>query len=80
MLKKKRQKKWRELVSLRNLEKSLPRHSFIIIYKSFVRPHLENGDIIYEQPNNESCNQKIERIQYNAGLAITGAIKKHLTK
>ena len=45
-----------------------------------MRPHLENGDIIYEQPNNESCNQKIERIQYNAGLEITGAIKKHLTK
>ena len=45
-----------------------------------MRPHLEHGDIIYEQPNNESRNQKFERIQYNAAPVITGAIKKHLTK
>ena len=40
-----------------------------------MRPHLDYGDIIYDQPNKESLNQKIERIQYNAALAITGAIK-----
>ena len=45
-----------------------------------MRPHLVYGDIIYEQPNNESRNQKFERIQYNAAPVITGAIKKHLTK
>ena len=56
--------------------KTLPRHAPITIYKSFVRPHLDYGNIIYEQPNNESLNQKIERIQYNAALAITGAIKR----
>ena len=55
--------------------KTLPRHAQITIYKSFVRPHLDYGNI-YEQPNNESLNQKIERIQYNAALAITGAIKR----
>ena len=55
--------------------KALPQHSLITIYKSFVRPHLDYGDIIYDQPNKESLNQKIERIQYNAALIITGAIK-----
>ena len=40
-----------------------------------MRPHLDYGDIIYDQPNNESFNQKVERIQYNAALAITGAIR-----
>ena len=28
-----------------------------------------------KKPNNESLNQKIERIQYSAALTITGAIK-----
>ena len=53
----------------------LPRHSLITIYKSFVRPHLDYCDIIYDQPNNESFCNKIERVQYNAALAITGAIR-----
>ena len=35
----------------------LPRQSLITIYKSFIQPHLDYGDIIYDQPNNESfCN------------------------
>ena len=41
-----------------------------------MRHHLGYGDIIYDQPNKENLNQKIERIQYNATLAITGAIKR----
>ena len=31
--------------------------------------------LFIDQPNNESLNQNIERIQYNAVLAITSAIK-----
>ena len=31
--------------------------------------------ILYDQPNNKSFSQKIETVQYNAALAITGAIK-----
>ena len=38
-------------------------------------PHLDYGDIIYDQRSKESLNQEIERIQYNAALATTGAIK-----
>ena len=45
------------------------------IYKSFVRPHLSHGDIIYKQPNKENANQNIKRFQYNDTLAISGAIK-----
>ena len=37
--------------------KLLPHHFLITIYKSFVRP-LDYGDIIYNQPNNESFTQK----------------------
>ena len=60
---------------IKKLSRNLPRHSLVTIYKSFVRPHLDYGDIIYDQPNNESFTQKLERIQYNAALAITGAVK-----
>ena len=34
----------------------LPRE-FLITVKSFVRPHIDYSDIIYDQPNNDSfCN------------------------
>ena len=45
------------------------------IYISFLRPHLDNGDIIYDKPNNESFKIKIENIQYKACIAITSAIQ-----
>ena len=60
---------------LRKLHNTLPRQSLITIYKSFIRPHLDYGDIIYDQPKNESFCQRLESVQYNAALAITGAIR-----
>lgn len=59
-------------VKLQNL---LPRTSLLTIYKSFVRPLLDYGDVIYDQPQNASFCDKIESVQYNAALAITGAIR-----
>ena len=47
---------------IKKLSKSLPLHSLVTVYKSFMRPHLDYGDIIYVQPNNENFTQKIERI------------------
>ena len=52
----------------------LPRSSLLTIYKSFVRPHLDYGDVVYDQPNNSRLSDKTETLQYNAVLAITGAI------
>ena len=60
---------------IRKLNKAIPQYSLITIYKSFVRPHLDCGDMIYDQPNKKSLNQKIEKNQYNAALANTGVIK-----
>ena len=60
---------------IRKLAHVLPRQSLLTIYKSFIRPHLDYGDIIYDQPNNESFCNLIEKVQYNAALAITGTIK-----
>ena len=59
---------------IKRLSKMLPQH-FLTIYKLFVQPHLDYGNILYDQPNNKSLCQKIKTIQYNAALAITSAIK-----
>ena len=59
---------------IRRLYKFLPRASLINIYKAFVRPHLDYGDIIYDNSSNATFSQMIESVQYNAALAITGAI------
>ena len=53
----------------------LPRNALLSIYKSFVRPYLDYGDIVYDQPDIQSFSNKIEAVQYNATLAITNAIK-----
>ena len=47
----------------------------LTIYKWFIRPHLDYEDIIYNQAYNVSFHQKLESIQYNSALAITGAIR-----
>ena len=53
----------------------LQRKPLLTIYKSLIRLHLDYCDVIYDQPKSESFCTKIERIQYNAALAITGAIR-----
>ena len=60
---------------LRNLEAFLPSQSVVTVYQTFIRPHLDYGDIIYYQTYNDSFHQKMKSIQYNATLATTGAIR-----
>ena len=60
---------------LRKFQQVLPRPSLITIYKAFIRPHLDYGDVIFDQAFNNSFHQRLESIQYNAALAITGAIR-----
>ena len=65
---------------IRKLENVLPRSALLTIYKSFIRSHLDYGDIIYDKAFNESFHAKLESLQYNATLAITGAIKRSSTE
>ena len=60
---------------LRRLHNILPRSALLTIYKRFIRPRLEYNDLIYDQAYNASFHQKLELLQYNACLAITGAIR-----
>ena len=69
-------KKCNKLIGLiRRLSVNVPRNVLLTIYKSFIRPHLEYGDILYDKPNNEIFQNKIEKVQCRAYLAITGAIQ-----
>ena len=67
---------------LKYLSSYLPLKTLDLIYKLFIRPHFDYCDVIYHIPNliNSSDSsitlntlmQSIERIQYQAALAITG--------
>ena len=41
----------------------LPWQSLLTIYKSFIRPHLDYSDVIFNQPLNESLSNRIESVQ-----------------
>ena len=60
---------------LRKLQNNIPRAPLITIYKSFIRPHLDYEDILYDQMLNNYFHERLETIQYNAALAIAGAIR-----
>ena len=60
---------------MKKLSTWVSRQSLLTIYKSFVRPILVYGDVIYDKPHKDSFIGKIERVQYNAHLVITGAFK-----
>ena len=57
------------------MNNTLPRKVLLTLCKSFVRTHLDYGDIIYDQTNNESFCNKLETVQYNEALVITGSIQ-----
>ena len=48
---------------LRKLSTLLPRQSLLTIYKSFIRPYLDYGDVIYDEPLNESLSNRIESVR-----------------
>ena len=48
---------------IRQLSVNLPRNALLAIHKSFIRPHLDFGDILYDKPNNENFQNKMEKVQ-----------------
>ena len=67
---------------LKYLSKYLPRHTLNELYKLYVRPHVDYGDVIYHIPA-KACEfsqniilpnmmEKLESVQYSAALVITG--------
>ena len=60
---------------LRRFQPILPRLSQLTIYKTVTRSQLDFADVICDQAYNSSFHEKFRSLQYNACLAITGAIK-----
>ena len=60
---------------LQKLQAILLQTSLLTFYKSFIRPNLDYGDVVYDQPSNDAFSNRLQTVQYNAALAITGAIK-----
>ena len=60
---------------LRKFQHTLPRKSLVTIYESFIRPHLDYGDVIYDRTCNELFLQILEFLQYSAAIVITGTIR-----
>ena len=65
---------------LSKFQQILPRSSLLTIYETFIRSQLDYADIIYDQAYNSAFHDKLESIQYNASLAITGAIRRTSTE
>ena len=73
----------RNIAILKYLSKFLPLRTLDQMYKALVRSHLDYGDVIYHIPSIthqpplgmtlSSLMEKVERVQYQAALAITGA-------
>ena len=60
--------------TLRKLYHYMPRDSLVTTYRSFIRPHLDYAEVIFDKPSQQFSN-RIESAQYNAALAIIGTIR-----
>ena len=55
-------KKCNRIIGLiKRLSIMLPRNALLTIYKSFVRPHLDYGNILYDKSSNEKFSDKIRK-------------------
>ena len=59
---------------LRKLNIVLLRIALVTIFKTFVQPHLDYSDVLYDQTFNGTFQNKLEWIQCNACLAVTGVV------
>ena len=65
---------------LRKFQLIHPRHFLITIYKTFIRPQFNYGDVIYDRAFVESVHQYLESIKYNPAIAITGTVRRTSTE
>ena len=62
---------------LKFMSKYLSRSTLSELYKLYVRPHLDYGDVIYHLPQRDDCSgnylmEKLESVQFSAAFAVTG--------
>ena len=60
---------------IKYLSKYVSREVLDQVYKLYIRPHLDYGDIIYHRFDPEmhlEITRKLEQVKYSAALAVTG--------
>ena len=60
---------------IRQLSVNLLRNALLTMHKSFIRPHLDYGDILYYKSSNNNFENILEKVQDRACLAIIGGIQ-----
>ena len=56
---------------------TLPRKALLTLYKSFVRPHLDYGEIIYDHTNKESFCNNLKLFNTMQYWLLLGQFKEH---
>ena len=56
------------------LSVNLLRNALLTIRQSFIRPHLDYGDILYHKPSNDNFENILEKVQDRVCLVIIGEI------
>ena len=65
---------------LRKLNNCVPRSTLTTIYKSFVRRHLDYGDIMFDKAYNNSFRQRLESLQNRRWFRKPHALLKIVPK
>jgi len=65
----------KRITVLKRLHNRVPRETKLTIYKSFIRPVLEYGNVLFDNCN-AALSEMLENVQREAALAITGAYLK----
>ena len=60
---------------MRELNNCLARYSRTTFYKSFIRPHLDYVDVIFDKTDDNFFQQILQSLLYKASLAITGVVE-----
>ena len=69
-------KKLNKVIGLtRRLSVNLTCNALLIKNEFFINLHLDYGDILHDKTNNEHLQNKMEKVQYQACLVITGVIQ-----
>ena len=58
----------------------LPRLSLLTVYKCFIRPHLDYGDVVYDLPNLSSSAKKLKEFNTTRLYLLRVLLKKILKK
>ena len=48
--------------TLKKLYRYMPRDSLVTIYKSFIRPHLDYADVIFDKPSNATFLMELNQL------------------